>query len=96
MRRFLFDYSITSASGTQTFYVDAETLEEATEKLKTGGEIYAYNCEVTDLGTPEYSGFTDTDDFGEFPKVDPVTAERERIITLLESIGFTQVRETIS
>jgi hypothetical protein len=49
LKRFLFNYDIESASGTQTFYVDAETMEEAKERIKTGGEVYADDCEVTEL-----------------------------------------------
>ena len=68
LKRFLFNYSIESASGHQTFYVDAKNLKEAEEKIKSGGEIYAHECEVTDLSDkPEFAGETTLDDFGDFP-----------------------------
>lgn len=67
MRRFLFSHEVKAASGSQTFYVDAETLEEARAILKTdGGEIYSNEVEVTDLSEPEDAGETTLDDFGDF------------------------------
>ena len=68
MKRFLFSYDIESASGTQCFYVDAETLEEAKVKIEDGGDIYSDECEVTGLcHDPEFVGETSIDDFGDFP-----------------------------
>lgn len=41
-RRFLFSRNVREAHGTQTFYVDADTPEEAARLLKaTGGELYS-------------------------------------------------------
>ena len=66
MKRFLYTYSVTAASGTQTFYVDAETQEEADELIQAGGEIYSNDVEVTDLGEPDRAGETNIDDYGDF------------------------------
>lgn len=67
MKRFLIERDITDAGGTQTFYVDAETEDEAMEKHRNGeGEIYASECEVTNLGEPVFAGETSLDDDGDF------------------------------
>lgn len=67
-RRFLFCRSVLEANGSQTYYVDADTPEEAAKLLKeTGGELYAEEVEVYALSEPEAAGETTTDDFGDFP-----------------------------
>lgn len=44
------DRNVTSASGTQTFVVEADTTEEAKEMFKSGKSTIASNdVEVTDL-----------------------------------------------
>jgi hypothetical protein len=86
MRRFLFSYVVESASGSQTFYVDAETPEDALALLKTeGGELYRHEVEVTDLSEPEPSGETTLDDFGDYepaslPPEQEAPAEREAVL----------------
>lgn len=66
MKRFLFIEDVVSVSGTQTFYVDAETQEEALEILKsTGGTIYSNDYEITSYGDePTFCGETTVDDHG--------------------------------
>lgn len=67
-KRYLFDYPVKATRGTQTFYVDAESLREATELLvRDGGTFYDQEVEVVDLGEPEHSGETTLDDFGGKP-----------------------------
>lgn len=65
MKRFLYSFDVKAASGTQVFYVDAETQEEADELIQAGGEIYSNEVEVTDLGEPVRAGETGIDDFGD-------------------------------
>lgn len=67
MKRFLFDMPVTDANGTQTFYVDAETPEQALEALNSGdydGGIYDEEIEVMALGEASYAGETTLDDEG--------------------------------
>lgn len=65
LKRFLIDCSVKAAEGTQTFYVDAVSEEEAIVKFEDGGgEMYANEVEVMDLGEPSISGQTTLDDIG--------------------------------
>jgi hypothetical protein len=67
MKRFLIDTSVENAEGTQTWFVDAETEEEALDKFSAGGcDLYESNVEVTLCGEPEISGEVPLDDFGRF------------------------------
>jgi len=53
MKRFLIERMITNASGTQVFYCDAESEDEAIQKLRSGeGDIHSHECEVISLGEP--------------------------------------------
>jgi hypothetical protein len=66
VKRFLFDHEVKSVHGTQTFYVDADSLEEARALMaSSGGTFYAQEIEVTDLGEPEPAGETTLDDTGD-------------------------------
>lgn len=65
IQRFLINTSVKDASGTQTWYVDAESWEEALVKFDgAGGNLYESEVEVTDLGEPEPAGTTTLDDYG--------------------------------
>lgn len=66
MKRFLIETSVENASGTQTWFVDAETEDEALEKHKSGSSNqYSSDVEVTSLGEPEISSEVPLDDFGD-------------------------------
>jgi hypothetical protein len=68
MKRFLIERPVTAAEGTQIFWVDAESEEDALEKHEAGeGGIYADVCEVQSLGEPSVCGTIEPDDFGDFP-----------------------------
>lgn len=68
MKRFLIEAEVKAAEGSQTFYVDAETEEQAMDIYNNGGgNIYAHDVEVVDLGIPGCVGETSLDDFGDFP-----------------------------
>jgi hypothetical protein len=72
MKRFLIDTSVENAEGSQTWYVDAKTEEEALAKFKSGDcNIYESNVEVTRSGEPEISGEVPLDDFGRFAEQPP-------------------------
>ena len=48
------------------FWVDAESEEEALERHEAGeSEMYASECEVTQLGESEVTGTTTLDDTGD-------------------------------
>lgn len=67
LKRFLIDCDVTSVEGTQTWWVDAYSEDEALEKFKTdGGEIYAEEIGVMDCGKPYIVGETELDDYGDF------------------------------
>jgi hypothetical protein len=77
-KRFLYSASIESAAGWQTFYVDAETREEADEraaKHDTDG-IYMEEVSVEDLGRLVFDNETAVTDFGDFPPTVAPTAEQ--------------------
>jgi hypothetical protein len=68
MKRFLIERSIASAEGTQTFWVDADSEEDALARHDAGeGGMYASECEVQSLGEPVVAGETGKDDYGDFP-----------------------------
>jgi hypothetical protein len=72
MKRFLIDTSVENAEGTQTWFVDAETEEEALDKFSAGGcDLYESNVDVTQCGDPEISGEVPLDDFGRFAEQPP-------------------------
>lgn len=67
MKRFLIDTSVLNAEGSQTWFVDAPTDEEALAKFKAvGADLYESHVEVTSLDEPEISGEVPLDDFGAF------------------------------
>ena len=67
MKRFLIETSVENAEGSQTWYVDATSEDEALKKYEQGRcDLYASNVDVTSLGEPEISGETTLDDFGDF------------------------------
>lgn len=60
MPRYLITCDISSASGTQTWWVDAPTPEKALERFGEGrGTFYAEEVCVEDLGPPSISGELD-------------------------------------
>lgn len=69
MPRYLYAASVTCAAGTQTFYIDADTQEEADARAddKDTDGIYAEEIEVQDLSRLDACGETTTDDYGDFP-----------------------------
>ena len=72
MKRFLIDTSVENAEGTQTWFVDAETEEDALDKFSAGGcDLYESNVDVTQCGEPEISGEVPLDDFGRFADQPP-------------------------
>lgn len=69
MKRFLFTTEVKRAEGSQTFRVDAESMEEAMEILESGGgDIYEHEVEVVAIGEFEFDRETDLTDFGDFPE----------------------------
>jgi len=67
LKRFLIERTVTSAAGTQIFFVDANSEEEALAKHKNGdGGMYSSEVEVQSLGEPCISGTTNLDDGGDF------------------------------
>lgn len=69
MKRFLYSASVTSASGSQTFYIDAESQAEADKRARSGDTdgIHSEEVLVDDLSRLEACGETTIDDFGDFP-----------------------------
>lgn len=71
MKRYLFTAEVLLAEGSQTFRVDANSLEEAQQILSNGGgDIYVHEVEVVSLGEFELERETTLDDFGDFPEGD--------------------------
>lgn len=73
LERHLIVTSVEHAEGTQTWWVDATSSDEALAKFEAGdGEIYSNEVEVTKLGEPAHAGIVDLDDFGD---VEPTAAK---------------------
>ncbi len=91
MKRFLIDTSVENAEGTQTWFVDAETEEEALDKFSAGGcDLYESNVEVTRCGEPEISGEVPLDDFGRFAEQPPAAQQQWIGLTDWERIAKVQ------
>ena len=66
LKRYLIQCEVIEASGSQIFYVDAGTEEEAIERFANGeGNFYADEVEVTNLSEGWVCGTTDLDDRGD-------------------------------
>lgn len=66
LKRFLISHDVVNASGTQVFWVDAESEDEAMAKHQAGeSDMYSSEVEVTKLGEPSLCGTTSLDDTGE-------------------------------
>lgn len=88
-QRFLFDADVKTAAGSQTFYIDADTLEEAEERAANGESdgIYSHQVEVTEIGPLCYShDVTSLNDYGDFT-ADGVPAENAQIEAVEEEMG---------
>lgn len=87
MKRFLYSASVESVSGYQTFYIDAESREEADERAAahdTDG-IYWEEVEVQDLARLSFDDETHLDDFGQFPPAkaaEPTTVSDALLVDL--------------
>ena len=69
-KRFLFTATVKHVEGYQTFFVDAETQEEAEAGIENGeGQIYEHELDVTDLDDFILDRVTATDDFGDYPPI---------------------------
>jgi hypothetical protein len=94
MKRFLIDTSVENAEGTQTWFVDAETEQEALDKFSDGDcDLYESNVEVTRCGEPEISGEVPLDDFGRFAEQPPAAQPahvQEPVATDWERIAKVQ------
>lgn len=66
IERHLIETSVEEAAGTQVWWVDAISKEDALLKFDAGeGEIYGSEVEVIKIGEPWHSGTTSLDDFGD-------------------------------
>ena len=89
LQRYLIERPVVSASGSQIFYVDATSEEDALEKHKSGkGDIYENECEVTSLGEPFVMGKTKLDDFGAGAE-DMKEEDFRTLVNLLREISGT-------
>ncbi|HGH4406316.1 TPA: hypothetical protein ACJIVJ_000489 [Yersinia enterocolitica] len=84
LKRFIYSATVTSGSGSQSFYIDAESREEADERAdnKESDGMYADDSEVTDLDALEYEDETTVDDFGDFPLIN----REQSLIAQLEAV----------
>ncbi|EMF7827925.1 TPA: hypothetical protein ACJCXE_004421 [Yersinia enterocolitica] len=83
LKRFIYSATVTSGSGSQSFYIDAESLEEADKRAANNESdgMYADDSEVTDLDALEYEDETTVDDFGDFPLI----SREQSLIAQLEA-----------
>lgn len=83
LKRFIYSATVTSGSGSQSFYIDAESREEADERAANNESdgMYADDSEVTDLDALDYEDETTVDDFGDFPLI----SREQSLIAQLES-----------
>ncbi|BET63294.1 hypothetical protein [Yersinia pseudotuberculosis] len=71
LKRFIYSATVTSGSGSQSFYIDAKNREEADKRAANNESdgMYADDSEVTDLAELDYEDETTVDDFGDFPLI---------------------------
>lgn len=83
LKRFIYSATVTSGSGSQSFYIDAKSREEADARAANNGSdgMYADDSEVTDLDALEYEDETTVDDFGDFPLI----SREQSLIAQLEA-----------
>ncbi|MHA3667824.1 hypothetical protein ACX1IQ_04630 [Yersinia enterocolitica] len=83
LKRFIYSATVTSGSGSQSFYIDAESREEADARAANNESngMYADDSEITDLDALEYEDETTVDDFGDFPLI----SREQSLIAQLES-----------
>ncbi|CNG57449.1 hypothetical protein [Yersinia enterocolitica] len=83
LKRFVYSAMVTSGSGSQSFYIDAESREEADERAANNESdgMYADDSEVTDLDALDYEDETTVDDFGDFPLI----SREQSLIAQLEA-----------
>ncbi|EKN4178403.1 hypothetical protein ACX1H4_03135 [Yersinia enterocolitica] len=90
LKRFIYSATVTSGSGSQSFYIDAESLEEADKRAANNESdgMYADDSEVTDLDALEYEDETTVDDFGDFPLI----SREQSLIAQLEAAERALIR----
>ncbi|HDL8294566.1 TPA: hypothetical protein PXQ88_002823 [Yersinia enterocolitica] len=83
LKRFIYSATVTSGSGSQRFYIDAKSREEADARAANNESdgMYADDSEVTDLDALEYEDETTVDDFGDFPLI----SREQSLIAQLEA-----------
>ncbi|HGG2619846.1 TPA: hypothetical protein ACJFUF_001063 [Yersinia enterocolitica] len=83
LKRFIYSATVTSGSGSQSFYIDAKNREEADKRAANNESdgMYADDSEVTDLDALEYEDETTVDDFGDFPLI----SREQSLIAKLEA-----------
>ncbi|EMK7764142.1 hypothetical protein V9P78_003251 [Yersinia enterocolitica] len=83
LKRFIYSATVTSGSGSQSFYIDAKNREEADKRAANNESdgMYADDSEVTDLDALEYEDETTVDDFGDFPLI----SREQSLIAQLEA-----------
>ncbi|MHA3605047.1 hypothetical protein [Yersinia enterocolitica] len=83
LKRFIYSATVTSGSGSQSFYIDAKNQEEADARAANNESdgMYADDSEITDLDALEYEDETTVDDFGDFPLI----SREQSLIAQLEA-----------
>ncbi|EKN5088598.1 hypothetical protein DVP68_23625 [Yersinia enterocolitica] len=83
LKRFIYSATVTSGSGSQSFYIDAKSREEADARAANNESdgMYADDSEVTDLDALDYEDETTVDDFGDFPLI----SREQSLIAQLEA-----------
>ncbi|HEN3625414.1 TPA: hypothetical protein U5E31_002060 [Yersinia enterocolitica] len=83
LKRFIYSATVTRGSGSQSFYIDAKSREEADARAANNESdgMYADDSEVTDLDALEYEDETTVDDFGDFPLI----SREQALIAQLEA-----------
>lgn len=83
LKRFIYSATVTSGSGSQSFYIDAKNREEADARAANNESdgMYADDSEVTDLDALDYEDETTVDDFGDFPLI----SREQSLIAQLEA-----------
>ncbi len=83
LKRFIYSATVTRGSGSQSFYIDAKSREEADARAANNESdgMYADDSEVTDLDALEYEDETTVDDFGDFPLI----SREQSLIAQLEA-----------
>lgn len=90
-QRYLIETDAQSVDGSQTWFADAETEQQALAIYSAGNaRLYSSNLEVLQEGAPEITGTTEMTDQGELANIE---AQRDHYADLLKRVSACFTRD---